>query len=109
MNEKPCSQDEIDAFFQFASLPLQERKRRIYERMIETMPDSPFVHDLLTGRIEMPKRRVCKQLTRAASKPKTAKPKTLKAKAATKAALPNGGEPLPKWATSPNPNIDWDD
>src|SRR5688572_25113913 len=82
---KPCLQAEIDAYFEFASLPLQERRRRVFERMIETMPDSPFVFDLLTGRIEMPKKRGRKRIARAASKPKTAKPKTLKVKAAAKA------------------------
>jgi hypothetical protein len=93
---KPCSQAEIDTYFEFASLALQERRRRIYERMIETMPDSPFVHDLLTGRIEMPKGRVRKPKSRSVSK---SKPKTLKAKAATKAALPY----------TPNPYIEFDD
>jgi hypothetical protein len=66
--------------------------------MIETMPDSPFV--------EMPKKTGRKSKSRSLSK---AKPKTLKAKVATKAALPNGGQALPKWAISPNPNIDWDE
>jgi hypothetical protein len=95
-NLKPCSQDEIDAYFQFASLPLQERRRRVFLKMIETMPDSPFVHDLLSGRIEMPKRRGRQPKPRSLSK---SKPKTLKAKAPTKAALPY----------TPNPYIEFDD
>lgn len=97
MNKKPCTAEEIDAYFEFASLPLQERRRRIFERMIETMPDSPFVHDLLTGRIKMPKKIGRKPKSRSLSK---SKPKTLKAKAAaTKAALPY----------RPNFEIDWDE
>jgi hypothetical protein len=94
---RPCSQDEIDAYFQFASLPLAERRRRVYERVIETMPVSPFVHDLLSGRIEMPKKTSRKPKPRSVSK---SKPKTLKVMPkATKAVLPYRA----------NPNIDFDD
>jgi hypothetical protein len=57
ISKAQCTKEEIEAYQKFAALSLEERRRRVYERMIETMPDSPVTKDFLAGKIKLLKRR----------------------------------------------------
>jgi hypothetical protein len=55
--ESGCSQKQIDEYNTFASLSLDERRRRVYSRFITTFPNSPLTRDVLSGGIQLPKPR----------------------------------------------------
>lgn len=95
MNEKPCTAEEIDAYFEFASLPLAERRRRVYLKYMEIFPDSELTTDILMGRKEIPKARINKR----SRNPKAPKATTSKPVTKGKASLPFRS----------NPEIDFDD
>ena len=54
---KPCTKEEIDAYNEFASLPLEERRRRVYIRLAYTFPNSELGRDILIGKFQLPKPR----------------------------------------------------
>jgi hypothetical protein len=55
--KKECTQAEIKAYHDFASLSLDERRRRVYETMVIVMPSSPVTRDFLAGKIKLPGKR----------------------------------------------------
>jgi hypothetical protein len=50
---KSCTQAEIDSYWAFASLPLSERRRRVYSNYITLYPNSPLTKDVLSGKIDL--------------------------------------------------------
>jgi hypothetical protein len=54
---KPCTQAEIDSYQKFASLPISERRRRVYANYITQFPHSLLTKDVLSGKIDLPKPR----------------------------------------------------
>ncbi len=52
-----CTEEKIRAYQEFASLPLEERRRRVYLRLAYTFPNTELGRDILIGKFKLPKPR----------------------------------------------------
>jgi len=66
--KRPCTTDEIKAYQEFASLSLDERRRRVIARFIEDHPFSEFTRAVIASRYPVPKRRGRKSSTATTSR-----------------------------------------
>jgi|SRR5262245_13072831 len=61
--KRPCTADEVNAYQEFASLSLDERRRSVIAKFIEDHPYSEFTRAVMTGRYLVPKKRGRKSST----------------------------------------------
>lgn len=66
---KEFTEQEIKDYQAFASLSLDERRRRIVEKFCIDFPDSEFTRDVLSGRYPVSKRKVRKKGNKANKEP----------------------------------------
>jgi hypothetical protein len=83
--KRPCTADEIKAYQEFASLSLDERRRRAIAKFIEDHPYSEFTRAVIAGRYPVPKKRGRRSST-------AVKSPTKKGKATAKVTLARNSE-----------------
>jgi hypothetical protein len=67
MECREYKEEEIKAYQEFASLSLDERRRRLIEKFCIDYPDSEFTKAVLTGSYPVPKKR-CRKKGNAANR-----------------------------------------